>query len=717
MDLSIDVLGWIVEWVYHWPLPVDKFQGLQRAKSHYLLSFTILKTTTQNTTYPEPANATARIDTHNHDPTALCSLLFAIMKEYLDSDRVNFLIWRYLIEGNYRETAVKFQKEWHVKEPHRQLDFAQHVKSHALVNVINKGLLYSSLEREHAQSQQQLQQQQVPRDAATPTALAELGIFGPLLAHPPLHQQLLEQRQADEMDQDDDAETDTVAAAAATTTSGGGDAENNRKRQIDRQQQAPLLNGSPAKRPRLSNGYENGVDAATTPMELDGQNHHGDNHAYPSPQEGEQAPTPIPRTDGPEQGTQVEKVEELTTETTFIPLGFGVDDAPTSSPTTALARINGESAPVLLHCQWHPRDPTILAAAGTDALARIWNISRGATTDLASNGHVNGVAPNFHTLVEDDIQPRANITAMAWNTDGSAIAIATDSDSKARINLWGPEGAHLQRFEVPEPPVYKLRWNPSGAAILGIAPDNGGALITVYHAPTSNSMTYYLPRHDLDAEPLDVAWTSESEFLLCGGDLLVALKCADGEIAEVKKFETRDGDILTQVQFDSRTSLAATCGDKGYVDIWDTSGRRREIKAHVDAVTKLAWQPLEQQPSGDERLLASGGEDGAIFVWNALAPDSKAKCSMTMGPAIVALAFTPDGAFIAGATNERILIWKVGDCSIPRASWSRGPHPGWLSPRANAESDEEDEHCLGWDATGHKLAYGVNNRLAIINFR
>lgn len=630
------------------------------------------------------------------------------MKEHLDSNRVNFLIWRYLIEGNYRETAVKFQKEWHVEEPHRQLDFAQHVKSHALVNVINKGLLYNSLERDYAQSQQ------VPRDAVA--ALAELGIFGPLQAQPPplQHEEQQFQQQADKMDEDDEAEPEPASTAPVTS---GGDVENNRKRPVDRQQQAPLLNGSPAKRPRLSNGYENGVDAATTPMELDGQNH-SDNHAYPSPKEGEQALTPIPRTDGPEQGTQVEKVEELAAETTFIPLGSGLDDAPTSSPTTALARINGESAPVLLHCQWHPRDPTILAAAGTDALARIWNVSRGATTDPASDGHVNGVAPNFHILVEDDMQPRATVTAMAWNGDGTVIAVATESGLKARIDLWNTDGAHLQRFEVAEPPVIKLRWNPDNATILGIAPDNGEVSITVYLAGTSESMTYTLQQHDLDSEPLDVAWISEFEFLVCGGNLLMALRCANGEITEIRKFETREGDSLTQVQFDWRTSLVATCGEKGFVDIWDSSGKRREIGAHCDAVTALAWQPLEQPPqASDERLLASGGEDGAIFIWNALASTGKAKCSMTMGPPIVALAFTPDGAFIAGATNERILIWKVGDHSIPRASWSRAPHPGWLSPRPNPESDEEDEHCLGWDATGHKLAYGVNSRLAIINFR
>ncbi|CAJ2511640.1 Uu.00g072650.m01.CDS01 [Anthostomella pinea] len=546
---------------------------------------------------------------------------------------------------------------------------------------------------------------------------------------------------ADEIEHDDEEDADADAdgevddepsAAAAPAT--GGDVENTRKRPVDRQQQPPLVNGSPpAKRPRLSNGYENGVDAATTPMDLDGQDHQGpdlDNHAYPSPLEGE-ATTPTPRTDGPEQGTQVEKVEELAAETTFIPLGAGpddadadADDAPASSPATALSRgdSNSDNAPVLLHCQWHPRDPTILAAAGTDALARIWNVSRGATTDTtdpASDGHVNGVAPNSHSLVEDDIPSKATVTAMAWNWDGSAIAVATDSESKARITLWTPDGSHIHHFEVAEPPIIKLRWNPHNAAILAIAPDNDGTLITVYHAVTSNSMTYFLPRHDLDSEPLDAAWTSENEFLLCGGELLVALNCAGPEINEIRRYETRGGESLTQVQFDWRSSLIATSSEKGFVDIWDiaSTSKRREIRAHSNAVTALAWQPLQSPLSSEERLLASGGEDGAICIWNALVFEGKAKCSMTMGAPIVALAFTPDGAFIAGATSEGILIWKVGDHSIPRASWSRLPHPGWLSPRMNPESDLEDEHCLGWDSTGHKLAYGVNSRLAVINFR
>lgn len=58
-----------------------------------------------------------------------------------------------LSRADYRETAAKFQKEWHIKEPHRHFDFAPHIKSHALVSVINRGLIYNSLERQYAHRQ------------------------------------------------------------------------------------------------------------------------------------------------------------------------------------------------------------------------------------------------------------------------------------------------------------------------------------------------------------------------------------------------------------------------------------------------------------------------------------------------------------------------------------------------------------------------------------
>lgn len=55
--------------------------------------------------------------------------------------------------ADYRETAAKFQKEWRVQQPHRHFDFAPHVKNYALVDVLNKGLVYQGLERDYANSQ------------------------------------------------------------------------------------------------------------------------------------------------------------------------------------------------------------------------------------------------------------------------------------------------------------------------------------------------------------------------------------------------------------------------------------------------------------------------------------------------------------------------------------------------------------------------------------
>ena len=91
---------------------------------------------------------------------------------------------------------------------------------------------------------------------------------------------------------------------------------------------------------------------------------------------------------------------------------------------------------------------------------------------------------------------------------------------------------------------------------------------------------------------------------------------------------------------------------------------------------------------------------------------------MTMGSAVVGLAFTPDGAFIAGATFEKIWIWKVDDVHVPRATWVRGPEAGWQTPRSHDSTTEEmnDQHCLCWDADGQKLAYGVNSQVFIRPF-
>lgn len=577
--------------------------------------------------------------------------------------------------ADYRETAAKFQKEWHVNEPHRDFPFAPHVKSQALVSVVNRGLIYYALEREFALSKVSpfallffplslpSARGLLCRDcydvspecmastfvsclgrlgcgrAGTSCPSASLVCFGLprtveasrqagkrrtlfILADETFSPQ--RSRDAASAGADAEAETEPVQVGVfgplnsqqpAKVEEGegaavGGDVESSRKRI---QQQPQLPNGSPAKKPRLSNGYTDASasaavataattsttttnttsTSATTPMDLDPSHHHhphpqpnshdgqhdaSNNHAYPSPLEGEQLPPPIIHTDGPEQGTQVDKVEELSPDTTFIHL---MDDerfllkASEATATPSPSPVGAENAPVLLQCEWNPCDPSMLAAAGTDALARVWTICRStdATTESAKDGR-DHVASLANTLIDPSTPRTTTVTALSWTSDGTAIAVATDLETSAAVSVWSADGVLMQTMDVAEPPIIKLSWNPSSSALLAVSPEKGGALITVYSF-SGKVLNYHLPGHDIETTALDAAWIDDDEFLLSGGDLLLCLRFTNSAIVQSRKFETKEDDSFTQVLFDRHSKLAATSSDKGILDVSDAFPQKR----------------------------------------------------------------------------------------------------------------------------------------------
>ena len=307
-------------------------------------------------------------------------------------------------------------------------------------------------------------------------------------------------------------------------------------------------------------------------MDLDQQDQQQDN-AYPSPLDGEDATTPVVHTEGPEQGTQLEKVEELTPHTTFIRLtddatNSGPNVQPASSPAPD-ATADAANAPTLLHCQWNPRDPSVLAASGTGALARVWTVSR-ATTSGAETAQ-DHVSPSSLPLLEPETPLDTVVSQLAWTSDGSSLAVVAQSAGQASINVYASDGGLLQSFDSPAEQVIKLCWNPSNTALLAIspapAPQELGALVTVYYASGGASLSYSFAGHDLAAAPLDASWTSDAEFLICGGDMLVSLYCADTSIVQVRKFETKSEDSFRSVLFDWRSKLAATGSEKGTLDV------------------------------------------------------------------------------------------------------------------------------------------------------
>ena len=381
---------------------------------------------------------------------------------------------------------------------------------------------------------------QAPRDVPATAEATPRGVFGPLKFQPEV------------LDEDEDDEEDSEAEPEHE------ELENPRKRAVDRQHHRELSHGSPAKRQRLSNGYENGADSATTPMDID--HHHPDNnHAYPSPLEGEQAESPLLRTEGPSRGTQVEKVRDLTQGTVFLRLGADESSAEA-----------GEN-PIVLLCEWNPRDPAILATAGTDALARIWTLPCGSAPDSDAS-HVEPANRSFVSIVEEDLPRNATVSALAWSSSGDLIALGTELGNKSRVSIWSIDGTSMHRFDGLDSPVTNLCWSPNNSFLLAISPDvskglgNVGTLIHISSPSMVNSMSYVLD-HDLRTDNLDATWISETEFLLCGGDLLASFRCTEQGIVQGKEFHTAKDERFTLVEFDWRSRLVATASDKGYIDV------------------------------------------------------------------------------------------------------------------------------------------------------
>jgi transducin (beta)-like 1 len=339
----------------------------------------------------------------------------------------------------------------------------------------------------------------------------------------------------------------------------GDDYENVRKREAG-PRHSQIRNGSPAKRIKLSNGHENGI--GPSPMEID-EIPNGNGHSYPSPKEVEQAPTPIIVTEGPEKSTQVEKVAELGSETTYLPLSDSE---------------NPESKPLVLFCAWNPRDPTNLAGAGTDKLARLWTISRGTAPE--THGHVNGYRTPYQDLVDRNSSARSpdinpTVTALAWTSDGTAIALAYEAEDEnpqserdtAKVMIWGADGSLIKEYPDFEPPILCLQWNPSSSALLALIPDGSSIMITIFCPTTQRTATHPLPEHNQDMPPLDALWTGDQEFLVCGGDLLITFTCSDGIINRMRKFETREDHQLAKAIYDKHSRLLATASETGFLDV------------------------------------------------------------------------------------------------------------------------------------------------------
>ncbi|MFG1810325.1 WD40 repeat domain-containing serine/threonine protein kinase [Streptomyces sp. NPDC049040] len=149
---------------------------------------------------------------------------------------------------------------------------------------------------------------------------------------------------------------------------------------------------------------------------------------------------------------------------------------------------------------------------------------------------------------------------------------------------------------------------------------------------------------------------------------------------------------INALAFSADGSLLASGGEDKVIRLWDLRTSRvasTQLSDHTDWIRALAFSP-------DGSLLASGGDDKDIRLWD-ISTGRPFTVKLTGHTGwIRALAFSPDGSLLASAGGDRVVrLWDVASGS---SAATLSGHTGWI-------------RALAFSPDGTMLATGGNDKV------
>ena len=398
-------------------------------------------------------------------------------------------------------------------------------------------------------------------------------------------------------------------------------------------------------------------------------------------------------------------------------------------------RSNGEHLKSITRITWRPGDRKVVTAMGDD-FCGYWDVGTGSSPSIT---------PRYQDLVEPT--PAKLTSASAWQPNGDMLAVATYSDQSSDILMFdGQELCMVENLAASQRAITSLLWHRSGSHLFGIAPygsENKEASAT----EGSSIVQWNLAGLAGNAEPStvpvpEILMDMDSAFLdgngiVCAAGQNAVYCCRTYPVLGVEQRWTSDPNGNDQWTF-------VRCAWQGGINamlvsasaetstLWLPAQNLFRTGAHDAPITGLEFRPRTFAYASKSEF-ATSSMDGTLKVWRYEEDSSSiisiCKVIIGHGSPMMALAYSPDGFCLAGASYDTVRIWNAEHGHNHMATWVDEQNSwnglklkdddmaslGGMSSMNGDATQPSADHTLIWDGDSKRVAFGLGSQVRLGN--